>query len=290
MKNKPTISVIVLTYNSGWCVRETLDSIARQTWNGPLELVITDDCSSDDTIFVCEKWCAENEKRFSKVSIIRGSENIGISKNMNRGCKVSSGEWVKPIAGDDILEDRCLDILYEAATTLNAHAVSSAIRVFAKSEMLAAPESLEIWNPGEKYPVIGISEIANNLKLWIPAPTFFLSRQMLEDIGYYPEVIRNIEDAPMIRNIVSHGYQIHNIDTPTIFYRYGHSTQVTQTMFVRTDIKYMTLKLNYMFLHDKLPILSRTKLALNYAFRHIKYLYRKRLVPRYRYVEFTGTK
>ena len=288
MNNKPTISVIVLTYNSGWCVKETLDSIARQTWSGPLELVITDDCSSDDTIFVCEKWCAENEKRFSKVSIIRGSENIGISKNINRGCKASEGMWVKPIAGDDILEDNCLDILYNAAITLKAHAVSSAVRVFSKSDMLANPNKLEIWNPGGDTPIIGVNEIANNV--WIPAPSFFFSREMLEDIGYYPEVIRDIEDAPMLRSIVGHGYKIYNIDTPTVFYRHGHSTQVTQLKHHGIDNKYMILKLNHMFMRDKLPFWSKIRLELYYAIRHIIYLYKKRLVPRYRYVEFTGTK
>jgi alpha-1,3-rhamnosyltransferase len=288
MKAKPTISVIALTYNSGWCVRETLDSIARQTWSGPLELVITDDCSSDDTIVVCEKWCAENKERFSKVSIIKGSENIGISKNINRGCKASEGLWLKPIAGYDILEDRCLDILYNAAITLNAHAVSSAIRIFAKSDMLDTPDKLEKWNPGGDTPIIGINEVVNDA--WIPAPTFFFSREMLEDIGYYPEVIRDIEDAPMIRSIVSHGYKIHNIDIPTVFYRYGHANQATQLKLSGIDNKYMRLKLNYMYLQDKLTFWRRTRLMINYAFRHIKYLYRKRFVSKYRYVEFTGTK
>lgn len=45
----PLVSVIVITYNSAQYVVETLDSVYSQTYEN-IELIVTDDCSQDNTI------------------------------------------------------------------------------------------------------------------------------------------------------------------------------------------------------------------------------------------------
>ena len=103
----PLVSIIVITYNSSKYVLETLESAKAQTYQN-IELIVSDDCSTDDTVEVCKKWIAKNTERFVKVEIITAHENTGIPKNCNRGVYESRGEWVKLIAGDDILLSTCI--------------------------------------------------------------------------------------------------------------------------------------------------------------------------------------
>ncbi len=51
MKGK-LVSVIIASYNSARFIIETLESVAGQTWE-EMELIVTDDCSGDNTVELC---------------------------------------------------------------------------------------------------------------------------------------------------------------------------------------------------------------------------------------------
>ena len=107
LTTEPTVSIIVITYNSSKYVTETLESAKAQTYLN-IELIISDDCSTDNTVEISEKWINENHSRFIKAQLIRAEKNTGIPANCNRGVKASSGKWIKIIAGDDILLENCI--------------------------------------------------------------------------------------------------------------------------------------------------------------------------------------
>ena len=96
------ISIVVITYNNSNYIEETLESIKSQTYNN-IELIVSDDCSTDKTVEITEEWIDKNRDRFANVKLITTPVNTGISKNCNRGLRECSGKWLKVIAGDDIL-------------------------------------------------------------------------------------------------------------------------------------------------------------------------------------------
>ena len=98
----PLVSIAVVTYNSSKTVLETLDSIKEQTYPN-IELIISDDCSKDNTVELCRGWVEKNKGRFVRVEILTVETNTGVSANFNRADAASRGEWGKPIAGDDLL-------------------------------------------------------------------------------------------------------------------------------------------------------------------------------------------
>jgi len=55
--NKPTVSIILCTYNGARFIREQLDSIVAQTYP-LLEVIIQDDGSTDDTVAICNEYAA----------------------------------------------------------------------------------------------------------------------------------------------------------------------------------------------------------------------------------------
>ena len=66
-EGNPLVSIIVITYNSSKYVLETLESAKAQTYQN-IELIVTDDCSNDNTVEICRKWIEENKERFQERS------------------------------------------------------------------------------------------------------------------------------------------------------------------------------------------------------------------------------
>ncbi|MEM9649291.1 MAG: glycosyltransferase, partial [Bacteroidota bacterium] len=106
----PVVSVIIITYNSANFVIDTLESIKAQSYQ-KLELFISDDGSSDSTVELCKSWLKKNSQRFLRSKVIEVEKNTGIPANCNRGLKEVQGEWVKLLAGDDILVENAISML-----------------------------------------------------------------------------------------------------------------------------------------------------------------------------------
>lgn len=108
MNYYPLVSVRVLTYNSGKYVIETLESIKAQTYSN-IELIVSDDCSTDDTVQKVQSWIDDNSTRFVDVTFLTSAKNTGVSANYNRSLQPCKGEWIKGIAGDDIMLPNCIE-------------------------------------------------------------------------------------------------------------------------------------------------------------------------------------
>mgnify|MGYP002525929465 CR=1 FL=1 len=108
MENNPLVSVIVVTYNSSEFICEALDSVYRQTYDN-LELIVSDDCSSDDTIIKVKSWIEKYGKRFSKSTVIESATNTGTSANNNRAIKACEGMLIRWVAGDDLIPEKAIE-------------------------------------------------------------------------------------------------------------------------------------------------------------------------------------
>lgn len=93
------ISVLFLTYNHENYIRKAIRSILQQDFNGHIELVIADDCSSDRTLDIIREFEGE-DSRFV-FNYLDSTVNLGVTKNYQRGFYECSGEFVAVIEGDD---------------------------------------------------------------------------------------------------------------------------------------------------------------------------------------------
>ena len=91
--NNPLVSIVVITYNSEKYILETLESAKTQTYRN-LELIISDDCSTDRTVQVCQHWLEINRDFFINSKLIESPKNTGIPSNVNRGVNKAEGKWI----------------------------------------------------------------------------------------------------------------------------------------------------------------------------------------------------
>lgn len=103
MQNTPLVTVVCLCYNHEQYVVETLNSVVNQTYKN-IELIIVDDCSSDNSVQVIREWLKEHPE----VPFIANDTNQGNTKAFNKAFKISKGDYIIDLAADDILMEYCV--------------------------------------------------------------------------------------------------------------------------------------------------------------------------------------
>ncbi len=95
-------SVIVFTYNQEDLIEDTLNSTLHQGYR-PMELVVCDDASGDNTGAVCRRWLETRQDAFERVVYCRNETNLGTTRNIMKGISLSTGNLIKLLGGDDLL-------------------------------------------------------------------------------------------------------------------------------------------------------------------------------------------
>jgi glycosyltransferase involved in cell wall biosynthesis len=94
------VSVIIPTHNRAHLIGETLDSVLAQTYR-PIECLVVDDASTDDTSEVVQSWASKAKHGFS-IRYVR-QEKGGAQVARNRGSRLARGEFVQYLDSDDLL-------------------------------------------------------------------------------------------------------------------------------------------------------------------------------------------
>lgn len=95
-----TIDVVVITYCSAKYVLQTLESIYAQTYTA-IRLIVSDDCSKDNTVSLCRDWIEEHKERFVATEIIESPQNQGAVFNCQRAFSRITAAYYAMTAGDD---------------------------------------------------------------------------------------------------------------------------------------------------------------------------------------------
>ena len=104
MQNFPLVSVICLSYNHEAYVVEALNSVINQTYPN-IELLIADDCSTDNSAIVINEWLKEHPN----VQFLSNNTNLGSNKTFNQLAKIAKGEYIIDLAADDVLLSNCIE-------------------------------------------------------------------------------------------------------------------------------------------------------------------------------------
>jgi len=99
-KDNPLVSFLIVTYNQERFVEESIQAAMDQTY-APLEIIISDDCSTDATFEVINSVVARY-KGPHKVAARREDSNKGIGVHLSRALSECQGDFIVFAAGDDI--------------------------------------------------------------------------------------------------------------------------------------------------------------------------------------------
>lgn len=97
MREEPLVSIALCTYNGARFLNQQLNSILGQTYRN-IEIVIVDDCSTDDTARVIAEY-AQKDKR---IKFFKNEINLGFNKNFEKAIGLTTGKYISISDQDDI--------------------------------------------------------------------------------------------------------------------------------------------------------------------------------------------
>jgi len=171
------ISIITATYNSASTVRDTLASIAAQTYQ-PIEHIIVDGLSSDATFQIV--------KEFPHVNLTIAEKDSGIYDAMNKGILHASGEIIGILNSDDIytsdaviervmklFEDNTVDAVYGDLQYVDKNNLNRVVRTW-KAGQFERNKFFYGWMP--------------------PHPSFFVRKEAYQKWGMFNLQLRSAAD------------------------------------------------------------------------------------------------
>lgn len=222
--NNPLVSVIIITYNSSQYIVDTLDSVKNQTYEN-IELIISDDDSTDDTLCICQCWLKKNARYLKKTNLIKAQKNTGVAGNVNRGIRASHGIWIKILAGDDKLFP---DSIQEYVNYILQHPDYSIVEALMKIKSSNKTKEKIVM---DRYNNI-YNQIRNThsqyrrclVNCFFPGPTIFFKRDLFNKIGGYDERYQFCEEYPFSLYVLKEVKLIPLIEKELVIYNVNDSS------------------------------------------------------------------
>ncbi|MGI9627860.1 MAG: glycosyltransferase [Longimicrobiales bacterium] len=219
LPRRPLLSVSIPARNCASFIGAQLEALAGQDYDGPWEVVIVDNGSSDGTADVVRRF-----NGLPKLTLVQEPRR-GIGRARNAGVRASSGEWLVFTDADDVVGDGWLRAM---AGALADHAfVAGAV----ESSKLN-PDAAERFNPFASPDDPGPQPVFDFLP-FAPTGNMGLWRSAFSEVGGFHRQGGSGSDVDLSWRLQLAGYKLHFEPEAVIHYRFRESTGATfrQSMF-----------------------------------------------------------
>lgn len=131
------VSVIMPSWNTGKFIAESIQSVIDQTYEN-WELIIVDDCSTDNTDEVVAKF---TDKR---IRYFKNEKNSGAALSRNRALREANGEWIAFLDSDDLWNP---DKLEHQINFMNKHGYTLSYTEYEKIDEESKPLNIYVSGP-----------------------------------------------------------------------------------------------------------------------------------------------
>lgn len=184
------ISIIIPTYNREKFIAEAIRSVIDQEYDGAIEILISDDGSSDSTLKIAESFG-------DKVTILRKPENCitqGVSSTRNRGIKASSQPYISFLDSDDFFLPGHLKKISSALESNQniGFAFCRTLEIIEEnnSRLFKAWTREHVTKRNVLHPVVSGNKV-------VCSNVFIFKRHVFDTVGMFNENIKNGEDSDM---------------------------------------------------------------------------------------------
>lgn len=192
-KNLPVkISLVVLNYNGKVWLPRCYESIEQQTIFSEIELVLTDNNSTDDSVKFTENWL---ERTGAKGRIQQNGANLFYCGANNNGASVATGEFLLFLNNDTWLEPDCLEKLYNDTVKAGAESAAPLVLDYDDNEYQSGGDSgIDLFGMGTG----GKRATTVQETFGSPGCSLFISAAMFRKIGgFAPELMIYVDESDL---------------------------------------------------------------------------------------------
>lgn len=229
--NKPVISVVMPAYNAANYIRESISCVLRQSLSD-LELIVVDDCSTDDTWNII----SEMAKHDSRLMVFQSSSNSGSAKYPREvAVSKASADLICWIDADDIIPHDYLEILWHRQQQSKADIVCSQMIAFQNdiNNVQYALPDLSLKNHGE-YVISGREAVMMSVGKWqLNANGFIVKKSLWHGTSLFLNKDANWMDADDVstREMLLSANKVAFVDA--VYYYRIHPEAITKKLSVK---------------------------------------------------------
>ncbi|NOS84404.1 MAG: glycosyltransferase family 2 protein [Ignavibacteria bacterium] len=239
------ISVIVVTWNSSDEIVNCVNSVIGALHGLDSELIIIDNNSSDDS------FALVNKINFPKLNTVQNPENLGYTKAINQGIKLSKGKYILLLNPDTILNDSSIKVMYDFLEANPAYGACAPLmknpdgsvqysvrnfptywRMFSEFSLLAYifPKTKLFGSWKAKY-----LDYSTQQDIEQPmAAAFMIRGELLSKIDNMDERFRMFfNDVDLCRKIYDAGFKIRLLPSSVIIHEHGASIKKDRANMIR---------------------------------------------------------
>ncbi|MDH4129322.1 MAG: glycosyltransferase [Spirochaetota bacterium] len=212
MNHKFLVSIIIPSYNRANYLLEAIESVLAQTYK-PIELIIVDDGSNDNTYLCVDKYLKNHCVRYYY------QQNKGVSSARNTGIKLSRGEYISFLDSDDLWDKRKLEYQMSFILSQSEYYVCYTDEIWIRNGVRV--------NYNNRYQKYSGYIYKHCLPLCIIGPSsILLKREVVNDIGLFDESLAVCEDYDYWLRL-SLKYPIYFFGDKLVIKRGGHYDQLS---------------------------------------------------------------
>lgn len=212
----PGVTVLVPCYNESAAVADTIGSLARQNYPGPVEFLVIDDGSRDRTLEIAhETVAALPPEKQALFQVMAMEKNGGKSAAMNRGLKLARYGLVASVDGDCWLLPNGLERIVSRyiADPPNTRAVAGTILV--RNSRKNWITKVQEWDYFHGIAAIKRMQSMYHGTLVAQGAFSLYDRKLLDELGGWPHVVG--EDIVLSWSILDKGYRIGHCEDALMF-------------------------------------------------------------------------
>lgn len=204
--NNKILTISVAAYNIEKFIEDNIKSFIASDVNDLIEVIVTDDGSTDNTFNIVEKYV---ELFPNTIKLIR-QENQGAGSTVNSGIKNATGKYFKMIDGDDWVNTESLNRLVRFLSTTDVEMVITNHEIYdqsknkvIKTKRFNVPQNIEMQ----------FEDICNDLDLYmhdvIYRTDILKSNKIILDNGFYTDLEYLLLPVPFIKNAIYYDLNVY---------------------------------------------------------------------------------
>lgn len=197
------VSVIIPTHNRSGAITKTIDSLLRQDYK-KLEIIVVDDCSTDDTIKILEKYG-------KKIRLVKRKFNGGPAAARNDGLRVAKGKYVAFTDSDCTASSSWISKLVDFARKQPQHVAGVCGQIYPPKDasflvnciyFMPQMDGNTLLSEKQKLP-FDVDNISCNNALWKAD----VIRRMMFDESFFRKFRVMPEDSELCYRAIKKGYR-----------------------------------------------------------------------------------